>query len=103
MVSIYGMTQQARCQKSGKQQSDLERPLESMEQLIVHNCSPGYLVRRRTVKSYIIQILWIEYTANQNCTAQKRISYSFPPPIKETDKGWVREMVCRWPDLNKDA
>lgn len=45
--SIYGMTQQMRCQRSGKQQPDLEKPLESMKQLIIHNCSPGYLVRQQ--------------------------------------------------------
>lgn len=46
LISIYGMTHQVRCQRSGKQQSDLEKPLESMEQLIVHNCSPDYLGRK---------------------------------------------------------
>ncbi|KAM8755470.1 uncharacterized protein AB9X84_011927 [Acanthopagrus schlegelii] len=46
LVSIYGMTQQMRCQRGGKQQSDLEKPLESMEQLIIHNCSPDYLGRK---------------------------------------------------------
>lgn len=45
LVSIYGMTQQMRCQRSGKKQSDLEKPVESMGQLIVQNCSPQYLVR----------------------------------------------------------
>lgn len=45
LVSIYGMTQQMRCQGSGKNQSDLEKPVESMEQLIVQNCRPQYLVR----------------------------------------------------------
>ncbi|GAA6229023.1 probable basic-leucine zipper transcription factor R isoform X2 [Lates japonicus] len=46
LVSIYGMTQQIRCQRNGKKQSDLERPVESMEQLIIHNCSPDYLGKR---------------------------------------------------------
>lgn len=46
LASIYGMTQQIRCKRSGKQQSDLEKPLESMEQLIIHNCSPDYLGKR---------------------------------------------------------
>lgn len=46
LVSIYGMTQQMRCHRSGKQTSDLEKPLESMEQLIVHNCSPHYLGKK---------------------------------------------------------
>lgn len=43
LVSIYGLTQQVRCQRGGNQQSDLEKPLESMERLIIHNCSPDYL------------------------------------------------------------
>lgn len=46
LVSIFGMTRQMRCQRSGKQQSDLERPLVSMEQLIIHNCSPDYLGKK---------------------------------------------------------
>lgn len=46
LVSIYGMTQQMRCQRSGTQQSDLVKPLESMEQLIIHNCSPDYLGKK---------------------------------------------------------
>ncbi|CAB1451954.1 unnamed protein product [Pleuronectes platessa] len=46
LVSIYGMTQQVRCHRSGEQRSDLEKPVESMEQLVVHNCSPDYLGRR---------------------------------------------------------
>lgn len=43
LVSIYGMTQQMRCQGSGKNQSDLEKPVESMGQLIVQNCRLQYL------------------------------------------------------------
>uniref|UniRef100_A0A1A7WE15 Uncharacterized protein n=1 Tax=Iconisemion striatum TaxID=60296 RepID=A0A1A7WE15_9TELE len=46
LVSIYGLTQQIRCQRSGKQTSDLEKPVESMEQLILQNCSPTYLVTK---------------------------------------------------------
>lgn len=45
LVSIYDMTQKVRCQRTGKQQPHLAKPLESMEQLIMHNCSPEYLVR----------------------------------------------------------
>lgn len=57
LVSVYGMTQQMRCQMRGTQQSDLVKPLESMEQLIIHNCSPDYLVRGRTVEIYILPFL----------------------------------------------
>ncbi|KAM8864701.1 uncharacterized protein AB9W97_018901 isoform 2-T2 [Spinachia spinachia] len=46
LVSIYGMTQQTKCQRSGKKTSALEKPLASMEQLIVHNCSPEYLGKK---------------------------------------------------------
>ncbi|KAF1390375.1 hypothetical protein PFLUV_G00057390 [Perca fluviatilis] len=46
LVSIYGMTQQMRCQMGAKQTSNLEKPLVSMEQLIVHNCSPDYLGKK---------------------------------------------------------
>lgn len=46
LISIYDMTQKIRCERIGKQQLDLARPLESMEQLIVKNCSPDCLVRR---------------------------------------------------------
>ncbi|XP_068997003.1 uncharacterized protein C20orf204 homolog [Embiotoca jacksoni] len=46
LVSIYGMTQQMRCQRGGKQQSDLEKPVESMELLITRKCSPDYLGKR---------------------------------------------------------
>ncbi|KAM7411741.1 hypothetical protein PAMA_021629 [Pampus argenteus] len=46
--SIYSMTQQTRCQRNGKRQPDLEKPLERMEQLIIHNCSPDYLGKKAT-------------------------------------------------------
>lgn len=48
LISIYGMTQQMRCQRNGKKQSNLERPLDMMETLIVHNCSPEYLGKKTT-------------------------------------------------------
>ncbi|XP_077938098.1 uncharacterized protein LOC144383646 [Gasterosteus aculeatus] len=46
LVSIYGMTQQMKCQRSGKKASALQKPLASMERLIVHNCSPEYLGKK---------------------------------------------------------
>ncbi|KAK2897530.1 hypothetical protein Q8A73_013910 [Channa argus] len=46
LSSIYSMTQQMRCQRSGKQLAYLEKPLESMEQLIIHNCKPNYLGKK---------------------------------------------------------
>ncbi|KAK9514785.1 hypothetical protein VZT92_025473 [Zoarces viviparus] len=46
LVSIYGMTQHMRCQRSGKRMSDLEKPLASMEQIIAHNCSPDHLGKK---------------------------------------------------------
>ncbi|KAK5863711.1 hypothetical protein PBY51_000721 [Eleginops maclovinus] len=46
LVSIYGMAHQMRCQRSSKSTSDLERPLESMEQLISQNCSPDNLGKK---------------------------------------------------------
>ncbi|AWP09797.1 Hypothetical protein SMAX5B_014486 [Scophthalmus maximus] len=48
LVSIYGMTQQIRCQRGGRLQFDLEKPVESMEQLIIHKCSPDYLGKRNS-------------------------------------------------------
>lgn len=48
LASIYGMTQKTRCQRGGNQPSNLERPVESMEQLITHKCSPDYLGKRAT-------------------------------------------------------
>lgn len=45
LVSIYGMTHQILCQKSGNK-SDLEKPVESMEQLIIQNCSPNYMAKK---------------------------------------------------------
>lgn len=49
--SIYGMTQKMRCQRGGKQQPELDKPLESMEQLIIHNCKPDYLGKKATCSS----------------------------------------------------
>lgn len=46
LLSIYGATKQLQCQGNGTRSSDLEKPLERMEQLITHNCRPGYLGRR---------------------------------------------------------
>lgn len=40
--SIFDATRRMRCQLGGKQ-SDLNKPLESMEQVIIHNCGPDYL------------------------------------------------------------
>lgn len=45
LVSIYGITKQMLCQRSG-QLSDLEKPLESMELLITQNCTPDYLAKK---------------------------------------------------------
>ncbi|KAM4736957.1 uncharacterized protein FYW61_004588 [Anableps anableps] len=45
LVSIYGMTQQILCQRRGKQ-PDLEKPVESMERLIIQNCSPVYMAKK---------------------------------------------------------
>ncbi|MEQ2272016.1 hypothetical protein XENORESO_016706 [Xenotaenia resolanae] len=45
LVSIYGMTQQILCQRSGKQ-TDLVKPVESMELLISHKCSPNYMAKK---------------------------------------------------------
>ncbi|KAM4611030.1 uncharacterized protein ACJ7VT_014133 isoform 2-T2 [Polymixia lowei] len=44
--SIYDMTQQFRCLRGGKLHRDLGKPVESMKQLISHNCSHDYLVKR---------------------------------------------------------
>ncbi|KAF7662820.1 hypothetical protein LDENG_00225690 [Lucifuga dentata] len=44
--SIYGMTQHLRCQMGGQQQWDLEKPVESMEHLIIRNCNLEYLGKR---------------------------------------------------------
>lgn len=38
LSSIYVMIQQFRCQSHGQTYGDLEKPVESMEQLISHNC-----------------------------------------------------------------
>ncbi|KAM9344158.1 uncharacterized protein KZ484_016525 isoform 1-T1 [Pholidichthys leucotaenia] len=46
LMSIYNMAQQVQCQRDTKQQSVLERPVESMERLIVRNCSPDYLGKK---------------------------------------------------------
>ncbi|CAJ1085021.1 hypothetical protein INR49_009086 [Xyrichtys novacula] len=43
LVSIYSKTRQMQCHRSGKQLSELEKPLKNMEQLIINNCSPAYL------------------------------------------------------------
>lgn len=45
LSSIYGMTQRMRCQ-IGAKQSAFNKPLESMEQVIIHNCRPDHLGER---------------------------------------------------------
>lgn len=39
LVSIYVMAQKVRCQRGREQPSDLERPVERMEDLIKYNCN----------------------------------------------------------------
>ncbi|XP_078144550.1 uncharacterized protein LOC144542327 [Centroberyx gerrardi] len=49
--SIYVLTQQFRCQRAGNRQRDLEKPVESMDQLISHNCSHDYLGKRASCQA----------------------------------------------------
>ncbi|KAF6730464.1 hypothetical protein FQA47_011864 [Oryzias melastigma] len=49
LVSIYNNTQQVLCLKSGKKLSDLKKPVENMEQLIIQNC--GRIVRKKGKKA----------------------------------------------------
>ncbi|CAG6021558.1 unnamed protein product [Menidia menidia] len=45
LISIYGMTQKIHC-RSGKHLSEMEKPIESMELLIIQNCSPDYMAKK---------------------------------------------------------
>lgn len=59
LMSIYGMTQQILCQRTGKQ-SDLKKPVGSMERLIVQNCSPNYMVKKQTNKQKTVLRLFFK-------------------------------------------
>lgn len=54
LVSIYGAAQQVRCQRGRKKPSDLEKPVEKMEQLIIYNCNSDHL-RKKVVCSATAQ------------------------------------------------
>lgn len=46
LVSIYRMAQQVRCQRGRKQPSDLEKPVERMEELISYNCNSDQMRKK---------------------------------------------------------
>lgn len=91
--SIFVMTQRTRCQRSGSRPSDLDRPLENMEQIIVLNCSPGYLVRCHALAfliDYNDLIYSFTFTKHQN--KQTRVTYN----LKITNVKVQLKVTFRW-------